>query len=434
MYRELYEQLLKWKNGTHRKPLIINGARQVGKTYLLKEFGKTEYEKVSYVSLDRNEKAREVFERGGQTDRLFTALSAITGVDITAGDTLLILDEIQDCPRALQALKYFCEDAPEIHVAVAGSLLGVSLHEGVSFPVGKVDELRLYPMDFQEFLIAVGKQRLADILTDGDWEMANMLFTEYTDLLRLYYYVGGMPAAVLAYIEGNGLNAVRCVQRQILADYRRDFSKHAPVNEVPRINMVWDSIPSQLARENKKFTYGTLKKGARAAEYEKALQWLQDAGIVYRVKRVSKLQMPLKFYEEQSAFKLFMLDVGLFGAMTDTSAGSMIVDNKVFTEYKGAFSELFVYTQLCTCNIPIYYHSIDKSTIEIDFLLQCNDRIIPVEVKAGVNVKSKSMKTVISNNPQLKGMRFSMLPYIDQQWMENVPLFACKAMFGVREK
>ena len=289
-------------------------------------------------------------------------------------------------------------------------------------------------MDFQEFLIAVGKQRLADILTDGDWEMANMLFTEYTDLLRLYYYVGGMPAAVLAYIEGNGLNAVRRVQRQILADYRRDFSKHAPVNEVPRINMVWDSIPSQLARENKKFTYGTLKKGARAAEYEKALQWLQDAGIVYRVKRVSKLQIPLKFYEEQSAFKLFILDVGLFGAMTDTSAGSMIVDNKVFTEYKGAFSELFVYTQLCTCNIPIYYHSIDKSTIEIDFLLQCNDRIIPVEVKAGVNVKSKSMKTVISNNPQLKGMRFSMLPYIDQQWMENVPLFACKAMFGVREK
>lgn len=427
MKRDIYNQLLNWKNKSQRKPLILNGARQVGKTYILKQFGQNEYKKFAFFSLDRDQKVIEVFEKGGNVSDILLALSAISEVDITPGDTLVVLDEIQNCPKALEALKYICEDAPNVHVIVAGSLLGLSLHHGVSYPVGKVEELRLYPMTFIEFLNAMGKSRLADIITTKNWDVMTLIEAEYISLLRQYYYVGGMPAAVLAHVEHRGLKEIREIQQQIITDYRRDFSKHAPEREEPRINMVWDSIPAQLAKENKKFVYGAVKKNARAADFEMAIQWLIDAGLAYKMPRVNSAKMPLKFYEDANAFKLFMLDVGLMGAMAETSAQSMLVGNDIFSEYKGAFTELYVYTQLKTLNLSLYYHSVDNSTIEIDFLTQWRDKVVPIEVKAEVNVKSKSLHTFINANPELKGIRYSMLPYKEQEWMTNIPLYACLA-------
>ncbi len=429
MKRSIYRQLLEWKNKTTRKPLILNGARQVGKTYILRVFGENEYNNFAFFSLDRDLNAREVFERGGNANDMLMALSAISDVDITPHDTLVVLDEIQDCPKALESLKYFCEETPDIHIIVAGSLLGVSLHQGVSYPVGKVDELRLYPMTFLEFLEAMGQSKMVEVLNSRNWAVINLLETDLIGLLRQYYYVGGMPAAVLAHVEHRGLQEVRNIQRQIIRDYRRDFSKHAPSREVPRINMVWDCIPAQLAKENKKFIYGAVKKSARAADFELAIQWLIDAGLAYKVTRANSPKIPLKFYEDQSAFKLFMLDVGLMGAMADTSAESMLVGDGIFSEYKGAFTELYVFTQLLTLELPLYYHSVNNSTIEIDFLTQWHDKVVPIEVKAEVNVKSKSLRTFIDNNPELKGVRFSMLPYKEQEWMINIPLYACIVSF-----
>lgn len=427
MDRSIYNQLLAWKNREGRKPLILNGARQVGKTYVLQQFGKNEYQKLAFFSLDRNAKAVEVFEKGGSTADMLMALSAISQTDITPNDTLVVLDEIQDCPKALEALKFFCEDAPHIHIIVAGSLLGLSLHSGVSYPVGKVEELRLYPMNFIEFLQAMDKPQLVGLLEKGNWNVIRLLETELIGLLRQYYYVGGMPAAVLAHVQQKGLQEVRTIQKQIIQDYRRDFSKHAPEREVPRINMVWDSIPAQLAKENKKFVYGAVKKSGRSAEFEQAIQWLIDAGLAYKVQRVNTPRLPFKFYEELNAFKLFMLDVGLMGAMADTSAEAMLVGDGVFAEYKGAFTELYVFTQLKSMGQSLYYHATDNSTIEIDFLTQWRNRVVPIEVKAEVNVKSKSLRTFIGIHPELKGLRYSMLPYEAHDWMVNVPLYACLA-------
>ena len=428
MKRDIYNKLLEWKAKDDRKPLIVNGARQVGKTYILKEFGQKEYKKFAYISLDRNQKASEAFNSGGTTADILLALSAISQVDITPNDTLLVIDEIQDCPKALESLKFFCEDMPDIHIIVAGSLLGLSLHDGVSYPVGKVEELRLFPMTYIEFLQAMGKTQLVNLLTERKWSVISMLETEYISLLRQYYFVGGMPAAVKAYVNQKGLNEVRRIQSQIIIDYRRDFSKHALEREVPRINMVWDSIPQQLAKENKKFVYGAIKKSARANDFEIAIQWLIEAGLVSKVNRVTTPRAPLKFYAELDAFKLFMLDVGLMGAMVGTSAESMLVGNQVFSEYKGAFTELFVFTQLQAADIPLYYHAVDKSTIEIDFIMQQADQIIPIEVKAETNVKAKSLRAFIDANPQLHAIRLSMLPYKEQDWMTNIPLYACTAL------
>lgn len=428
MIRDIYQQLLVWKQKESRKPLILNGARQVGKTYILRLFGQQEYEKMAFFSLDRDRRAAEVFRTGGTAADMLMALSAISGVNITPDDTLLVIDEVQDCPQALEALKFFCEDTPHIHVIVAGSLLGISLHGGISYPVGKVEELRLYPMTFLEFLDAQGKERLGEVLRSANWPVVNLLHTEFVSLLRQYYFVGGMPAAVLSFVQRRDLQEVRSIQRQILDDYRRDFSKHAPHNEVPRIHMVWDSIPAQLAKENKKFIYGAVKKSSRAADFELAIQWLIDAGLAYKVNRVNKPALPLKFYEDISAFKLFMLDVGLMGAMTETPSDRILIGDDVFSEYKGAFTELFVFTQLKAQGLSLYYHSVDNSTIEIDFLTQCGSRVVPIEVKSDVNVKSKSLRTFIGRNPQLKGVRFSMLPYKDQDWMTNLPLYAASVL------
>lgn len=428
MRRVVYQQLNEWKSSTNRKPLILNGARQVGKTYIIKEFGRYEYKKTAYISLDRNDKARSVFEKDTNPESIILALSAITGVHITEGDTLLILDEIQECPKALSALKYFYEEAAGYHIIVAGSLLGVELHQSDSFPVGKVDMIRMYPMSLYEFILALGKEQMAAFIAGNigvpDWNTIAALGVSYIDVLRQYYYVGGMPEVVKAYVEKRSLADIRKMQRQILFDYQRDFSKHAPANEVPRINMVWNSIPAQLAKENKKFIYGAVKKGARASEFEMAIQWLIDAGLVYKVNRVREPQLPLKFYEDISAFKLFMLDVGLMGAMVDAPADVVLVGNNIFSEYKGAFTELYVHNEMVQYGITPYYHSVDNSTIEIDFVVQTGSQVVPVEVKAEENVKAKSLKTFIDKNPTLKALRFSMLDFKDQGWMVNFPLYA----------
>ena len=428
MKRNILKELIKWKESHNRKPLILNGARQVGKTYILQEFGRLYYKNVAYLNCDRNDMLRNIFAHDYDTARIIRSISALTGIHIEPSETLIVFDEIQENPIILNSLKYFCENAPEYHIAVAGSLLGISLHGNVSFPVGKVDMLKMFPMTFDEFLMAIGQEQIVELLRSGEKEVIDTLSLRLTDCLRQYYFVGGMPAAVREYSESGNLQTVRAIQRQILFDYRRDFSKHAPDNEVPRINMVWDSIPAQL--ENRKFIYGVIRKGARASEFEIAIQWLLDAGLVYRVHRATAPIMPLKFYEELSAFKLFMLDVGLMGAMTDTPAEAIIIGDNIFREYKGAFTELFVYTQLIPCNIPIYYFSSNDSRIEIDFLIQKGTKIIPVEVKAEVNVKSKSLRTYIDKHPTLKGMRLSMLPHSDQGWMENVPLYDVN--FGIR--
>lgn len=390
------------------------------------------YKNVAFVSFDRNDAAVQLMTTEKSADKLLRGLSAITGIDIVPGDTLVILHEIQDCPIALTRLKAMAEDAPDFHIAACGSLLGIALHEGVSYPVGQVDEMYLYPMTFGEFLLAKGKEKMLEFLVENDWPMINAISSEYIDLLRQYYYVGGMPAAVKAYVEGKGLNAVRTQQKHILNDYDRDFSKHAPARVVPRIRMVWQSIVSQLAKENKKFIFGAMKKGARASEFEEAIQWLTDAGIVYKVNRVNAVQMPLKFYEDRDVFKLFILDVGLMGAMADVPAGQMMVGDNIFKEYKGAFTEVYVKSQLQTVAIPVCYHSVERSRIELDFVIQLSDNVYPVEVKAEENVKAKSMKLFIENNPHLKGVRLSMRNYENQSWIENIPLFAFREYLSGR--
>lgn len=426
MKREIYEKLLEWKSRRDHKPLVLDGARQVGKTYILKEFGSKEYKNFSYVNLDKDAVAKSIFEPDHDIPRILRTLSAHTGVDIVPKDTLIIIDEIQESAAALGCLKYFKEDFPQyaVAVAVAGSLLGISIHEDQSFPVGMVELVRMFPMSLHEFLNATGNEKLTQLLLSCDWPAVNTLSQKYIDLLRQYYYVGGMPEAVAGYIEGKGLNAVRMIQKDILAGYRKDFSKLAPKKEVPRIEMVWDSLPSHLAKENKKFIYGAVRKGGRAKDFEVAITWLKDAGLIYKIHRVSKIEYPLKFYEDFDVFKIFPLDVGLLGAMTDVPASQMLVGDNIFKEFKGAFTECYVNEQLARIQIPTFYHSSNESECEMDFSVQTEKRVIPIEAKAEENVKGKSLKTYIDEHPVLKGLRVSMKNYIDQDWMENLPLYA----------
>lgn len=425
MKRTIISQLKSWKESPYRKPLILAGARQVGKTYILKEFGKQEYDNVAYINCDGNSEIADIFAENYDMSRVLMIIGAITKQPIVPGKTLIILDEIQELRKGLSSLKYFCEDAPEYHIAVAGSLLGVAMHQGESAPVGKVDILRLYPMSFEEYLLAKGEDRMLDILQNKDWTTTNMLHESLTLLLREFYFVGGMPEAVKTFLATNDANAVRKVQNDILFVYRSDMSKHVSPNEATRISMVWQSIPSQLAKENKKFVYGALRIGARAKDFEMAIQWLVDAGLVYRISRVREIGMPLKFYEDFNAFKLFLLDVGLLGALCEMEPSQMLVSNKVMTESKGAFTENYVLCQLmCKENVHVYYYSREDSRLEIDFLVQHKGQITPVEVKAEENLRSKSLRTFIDTNPSFKAVRFSMSPFMDQDWMTNVPLYA----------
>lgn len=429
MERSIIKQLKEWKNSPLRKPLILAGARQVGKTYILKEFGKREYENVAYINCDNNAEVAELFAEDYDMKRVLLVIGALTGQPIIPGKTLIILDEIQELPKGLAALKYFCEDAPEYHVAVAGSLLGVALHHGESAPVGKADIIRLFPMSFEEYLLARGEEQVLQILFSKDWPTIALLHEKLTKQLREYYFVGGMPEAVATFLKTNDANQVRRVQDNILYLYKSDMSKHVSADEATRISMVWQSIPSQLAKENKKFVYGAVRKGARAKDFETAIQWLADAGLIYKVSRVREVGMPLKFYEDANAFKLFMLDVGLLGAISEMEPAQMLMSNNAMTESKGAFTENYVLCQLKTLpGIATYYYSREDSRLELDFIVQHQGRIIPVEVKAEENLKSKSLKAFMDKHEGLHAIRFSMSPYREQDWLTNYPLYAVRTI------
>lgn len=395
----------------------------------MKEFGAREYSEVVYINCDDNNDMQNMFV-DYDVDRIIRSLSAISGISIKPSTTLLILDEIQEVERGLASLKYFCEKAPEYHVAVAGSLLGITLHEGTSFPVGKVDMLYMYPMDFEEFLLAMGKEQLVELLRNNSWAALTPLRGMLTELLRQYYFVGGMPEAVKTYVERGDIWEVRSIHSKIIDAYRNDMSKHVPKQQVQRINMVWNSIPSQLARDNKKFIYGALRKGARANDFEIAIQWLVDSGLVHKVHRISKPVVPLKFYEDMASFKLFLLDCGLLGALSETPPEQILIGDNVFEEYKGAFTENYVLQQLKS--LPrtfVYYYSNDNSTLEIDFVVQHDAHIIPIEVKAEENLRAKSLRQFVTDNSGLHGVRFSMSDYREQDWLTNVPLWAVRWAF-----
>lgn len=431
MKRKIYQQLVAWKKSKDRKPLVLLGARQVGKTWIMRHFGEHEYPKVAYVNCDDEPRMKQLFELDYDIDRVLMTLQAVTGTKITAGDTLIILDEIQETPRGLHSLKYFCEKAPEYHLMVAGSLLGVTLGKGESFPVGKVDMLPMYPMDYEEFLEATGNEGWVDVLQSKDWALIEIMMPKMVELLRQYYYVGGMPGVVSKFLENKDLRQVRTLQREILDAYSRDISKHTSAVESTRIRQVLQSLPSQLAKENKKFVYGAVRKGSRAKDFELAIQWLLDAGLVYKVNRVKEPKLPLKFYEDFDSFKLFFLDCGLLACMSDAPADQMLIGDNVFTEFKGAFTEQYVLQQLKSIGFAPYYWSNSKTPAEIDFVLQMESRIVPVEVKAEEHVRARSLAQFVKNHPELKGLRISMKGYVDQGWMENIPLVAVNTYFSL---
>lgn len=425
MYRIAIEKLYKWKNSKRRKPLIIEGARQVGKTWLMKEFGKQAYADTVYINFDSNSRMADLFSADLDTDRLIMGLELYAGRKINPENTLLIFDEVQEVPRALASLKYFYENAPQYHIVCAGSLLGIALHQGTSFPVGKVDFLKLYPLSFSEFLMATGNERFAELLKKQDYEMITSFKQTYIDALKHYYFVGGMPEAVQSFAESKDFNEVRAIQKRILAAYEQDFSKHAPNEIVPKIRMLWNSIPSQLARENKKFIYGLVREGGRAREYETAIMWLSDCGLVHKVSRVNAAGIPLKAYEDLKAFKLFIVDVGLLGCMTGLRQRTLLDGDDLFVEFKGALTEQYVCQQLKTIeDLGIYYYTNDRGSCEIDFVVDTGEQIVPIEVKAETNLRAKSLKTYRERFEPELSVRTSMAAYKKEDWLLNLPLYA----------
>ena len=425
MYRMAMENLLAWKQSRRRKPLIIEGARQVGKTWLMKEFGRQAYADTVYINFDSNARMAELFASDLDTKRLVLGLELYAGRKIDPENALLIFDEVQEVPRALAALKYFCEDAPQYHIVCAGSLLGIALHRGTSFPVGKVDFLKLYPLSFQEFLMAIGKQQFSELLDQQDFSMITSFRETYADALKQYYFVGGMPEAVESFAENQDFNEVRQIQKRILAAYEQDFSKHAPNEAVPRLRMLWNSIPAQLAKENKKFIYGLVREGARAKDYETALLWLSDCGLVHRVSRVNAPGIPLRVYEDMKAFKLFVLDVGLLGCMTGLHQRTLLDGNALFVEFKGALTEQYVCQQLKTlADLELCYYTNDRGSCEVDFVVDTGGRVMPLEVKAETNLRAKSLKTYREKfSPEL-AIRTSMADYRKEDGLVNLPLYA----------
>ena len=425
MYRIAIEKLYKWKNSKRRKPLIIEGARQVGKTWLMKEFGKQAYADTVYINFDSNSRMADLFSADLDTDRLIMGLELYAGRKINPDNTLLIFDEVQEVPRALASLKYFYENVPQYHIVCAGSLLGIALHQGTSFPVGKVDFLKLYPLSFSEFLMATGNERFAELLKKQDYEMITSFKQTYIDALKHYYFVGGMPEAVQSFAESKDFNEVRAIQKRILAAYEQDFSKHAPNEIVPKIRMLWNSIPSQLARENKKFIYGLVREGGRAREYETAIMWLSDCGLVHKVSRVNAAGIPLKAYEDLKAFKLFIVDVGLLGCMTGLRQRTLLDGDDFFVEFKGALTEQYVCQQLKTIeDLGVYYYTNDRGSCEIDFVVDTGEQIVPVEVKAETNLRAKSLKTYRERFEPELSVRTSMADYKKEDWLLNLPLYA----------
>ncbi|WP_288887876.1 ATP-binding protein [uncultured Eubacterium sp.] len=430
MERKIMEDLCSWKNKKSRKPLILQGARQVGKTWIMKEFGKRYYKNVAYINLDENEQMKKSFAVDFDVKRIIEDITIVSGEKIEPEETLIIIDEVQESPKAITALKYFCENASEYHIIVAGSFLGVAMHKGISYPVGKVNILTMYPLSYYEFLLACGEDDLAKYVNKAENNKNQVFREKYIRYLKLYYYVGGMPEAVSCYVDDKDINEVRNIQKEIVSLYEKDFSKHIDnKSELERTRMVWDSIPLQLAKENKKFFFGQIKKGARSAQYEVSIQWLIDCGLCYKVHMVSKPAMPLKSYKEPQAYKLFMIDVGLLGAMSDLDINSILGDDELFVEFKGALTEQYVLQQIIsTTEMVPYYYSNTNSRNEIDFLMQIKSDIVPIEVKAEENLKSKSLKAYIDKYDPKYAIRFSMKDYIKQEVIINIPLWNISAI------
>ena len=429
MYRIAMEQLKAWKAKKQRKPLIIRGARQVGKTWLMKQFGATNYDKVVYINFDNNERMRSLFDGSQEIDRLIAGIEIYAGHKINAEDTLLIFDEVQEVPKALTSLKYFNEDAPQYQIVCAGSLLGVALHQGTSFPVGKVEFLDLYPLSFFEFVMAMGKEQYTELLQKSNYELAAAFKQDYINLLKNYYYVGGMPEVVQSYAENKDFNETREIQQRILIAYEQDFSKHAPNDVVPRIRMLWNNIPAQLTKENKKFLYGLMKEAARAKEYELALLWLIDCGLVHKVNRITAPNLPLKAYEDLKAFKLFVVDVGLLSCMVGLRQNTLLDGNELFKEFKGALTEQYVLQQFKTLKgIQTYYWTSERGTAEVDFIIDTGSAVIPVEVKAELNLQAKSLKSYREKFSPALAIRSSMADYKPEDGLLNLPLWAIETV------
>lgn len=423
MLRLAVEKLVTWRDSSNRKPLIIRGARQVGKTWLMKTFGQSYYQNVAYINFENNERMQNLFKDDFKIERILTGLQIESATTINR-ETLIIFDEVQEVPTALTSLKYFQENAPEYHILAAGSALGVLLHQGASFPVGKVGFLDLYPLNFVEFLIATGNQALVDLMKTQDFALISSFKTKFIDLLRTYYFVGGMPESVQVYLDTKNLLQVREVQQRLLLAYEQDFSKHAPYDQVPRIRQAWNSMPAQLARENRKFVYGLIKQGARAREFELALLWLQDSSLIHKVYRATNPESPLSAYQDNNAFKVFLLDVGLLGALSKLDAVSILGGNKIFMQYKGALTEQYVFQQLSSIRKDnLFYWSAESATAEIDFIIQREGRVYPIEVKAEENLKSKSLKVYKQRFDPRKSIRTSMSDYRDEGWLVNLPLY-----------
>ena len=425
MERFLMDDLVGWKNSVRRKPLVLNGARQVGKTWLLMEFGARHFESVAYVNLDNNLGLASQFDVGYDLPRILLMIQAESGQRVIPGKTLVVLDEVQECPKALTSLKYFCENAPELAVAAAGSLLGITFHEGTGYPVGKVDMLDLHPLSFREFLDATGNPMLREVVDSGDKQLLGSLAAKFRELLKQYYFVGGMPEAVATFVESADLSAVRAVQEGVLFGYERDISKHLGAAGAERALSAWRSLPAHLGQENKKFVFGHIGEGARARDYRSAITWLTQAGIATRVPRVSKPGVPLSAYADESAFKLFSLDVGLLCALSRLDASSIVDGNALFTEFRGALTEQYVCQQLVSdCNLSPCYWSAENSRGEVDFLVQRGGRVYSIEVKAEENLRSKSLRAFSGRYPGTVPRRFSLSGFCDQGWMRNVPLYA----------
>jgi len=425
MFRYAINDLYKWKESKYRKPLIIKGARQVGKTWLMKYFGKEAYENTVYINFDNNQTIKDLFSHGFDIPNIINGLEIYSNQKIIANTTLLIFDEVQENPNALSSLKYFYEDAPEYNIICAESLLGIMLHEATSFPVGKVDFLNLYPMSFPEFLIANGQERYVDLINESNFEMTTTFKDTYMNYLRLYYYVGGMPEVVLRFIENKDYLEVKENQKRILEAYELDFSKHAPNSIVPRIKMVYESIPSQLAKENKKFVYGLLRDGARAKDYEMAIMWLDDCNLIHKIHRINKPNLPITAYKDLKAFKLFISDVGLLSCLSGLNSKSLISGNKLFTEFKGSLTEQYVLQQLVTMkNTNTYYYTNERNNAEIDFVVDNGEQIIPIEVKAETNLMAKSLKAYRDKFSPIISIRISMADYKKEEGLINLPLYA----------
>lgn len=425
MKRYAMQQLVEWKSKSNRKPLVLSGARQVGKTWLMKEFGNQYFTKVAYITFFNNQRMKRVFDDDYDVQRIIMNINIEAKVEVTPEDTLIIFDEVQEAPRALESLKYFCENAPEYAIIAAGSLLGVAIHEGVSFPVGKVDMLELHPLNYREFLEANGEADLSAAITKKDYHLMSNFRDKYIFWLKNYYYVGGMPEIVQYFVEHKDYTAVRNMQKDILAQYENDFGKHAKSNDLVRLRLVWNSIPMQLAKENKKFFFGQIKTGSRMKDYETAIEWLLDCGLIKKVYRVSKPAIPLKAYTDFSAFKLFLLDVGLLGALSELDAESILEGNEIFTEFKGALTEQYALQELISeTEYSPYYYATSSATFEMDFMIQKGKDVVPIEVKAEVNLQAKSLKAYCQKYQPTYAVRISMLDYKEEEWLTNLPLYA----------